>query len=334
MSTFDEMFVAPSMLYKEYSLELVTPMALYGATNQGVPELRGSSFRGVLRYWWRALQTEQALKELIDRLQIAQKTLVNQQRVETLYNIETILFGGAGNESITGKSPVRYSWRSNELQTSQHNPRPHRESQEGGNFQREKGQTKLNMFTESQQAILIQSLKKQNDLAGYYDDVLEVLLMLGSLGRRSRRGFGAIQWDGHSFDTVGDYLGRLSKLLNTLGNRAVHHEPAVCLHLPDQKENRPMLKAVWLGSRMEDCHSLLRKIGKTSSDRRDFTQKKTPRPLGDAEPRFASPLWVTVRKIGGGYYPVISELQSEVTRAANEYVRERNVFLQRLGVEL
>jgi CRISPR-associated protein Cmr1 len=37
------------------ALETVTPMFLGGADPRGMPELRAPSFRGVMRYWWRAL---------------------------------------------------------------------------------------------------------------------------------------------------------------------------------------------------------------------------------------------------------------------------------------
>ena len=37
------------------TLEAVTPLFLGGADPRGSPELRPASFRGVLRFWWRAL---------------------------------------------------------------------------------------------------------------------------------------------------------------------------------------------------------------------------------------------------------------------------------------
>jgi CRISPR-associated protein Cmr1 len=43
------------MVSVEFNLEALTPTFLGGADPQGDPELRPASFRGVLRFWWRAL---------------------------------------------------------------------------------------------------------------------------------------------------------------------------------------------------------------------------------------------------------------------------------------
>jgi len=46
-----------------FEVETITPMFLSGA-NQGKAELRAASIKGLLRYWWRALQAESDLGEL------------------------------------------------------------------------------------------------------------------------------------------------------------------------------------------------------------------------------------------------------------------------------
>ena len=49
-----------------FEVETITPMFLSGA-DQGKAELRAASIKGLLRYWWRALQAEDDLNKLRDR---------------------------------------------------------------------------------------------------------------------------------------------------------------------------------------------------------------------------------------------------------------------------
>ena len=46
-----------------FEIETITPMFLAGA-EQGKAELRAASIKGVLRFWWRALQVEPDINEL------------------------------------------------------------------------------------------------------------------------------------------------------------------------------------------------------------------------------------------------------------------------------
>ena len=54
-------------------------------------------------------------------------------------------------------------------------------------------------------------------------------------------------------------------------------------------------------------------------------------PLGSSKPRFASPLHCTVRRVGQGYVPVITEVTSR-DMDKDHYHEARNRFLQILGV--
>ncbi|HOJ45868.1 MAG TPA: hypothetical protein PLW82_00910, partial [Bacillota bacterium] len=39
-------------------LKTVTPLLMHGDNNKQKAQTRGPSFKGMLRYWWRAIQTE------------------------------------------------------------------------------------------------------------------------------------------------------------------------------------------------------------------------------------------------------------------------------------
>lgn len=58
--------------------ELITPLFMYGADNQ-TPELRPSEFKGMMRFWWRALKAE--------------------SNINVLRKQESDIFGGAGDET-------------------------------------------------------------------------------------------------------------------------------------------------------------------------------------------------------------------------------------------
>ncbi|MBI5749400.1 MAG: type III-B CRISPR module RAMP protein Cmr1 [Nitrospinae bacterium] len=49
-----------------FEIETITPMFLAGA-NQGTAELRAASIKGLLRFWWRALQSESDIEKLRNR---------------------------------------------------------------------------------------------------------------------------------------------------------------------------------------------------------------------------------------------------------------------------
>jgi len=50
----------------QFEIETITPMFLSGA-DQGKAELRAASIKGLMRFWWRALQAEGELEKLRDR---------------------------------------------------------------------------------------------------------------------------------------------------------------------------------------------------------------------------------------------------------------------------
>ena len=53
------------MDYKKitFNCEVITPMFMYGADRQ-TPELRPSEFKGMMRFWWRAIKAEDDIKKL------------------------------------------------------------------------------------------------------------------------------------------------------------------------------------------------------------------------------------------------------------------------------
>ncbi|SDE03646.1 CRISPR-associated protein Cmr1 [Paenibacillus sp. CF095] len=296
---------------RKYNIELLTPLAIHGARKD--ISFRITSVRGVLRYWWRAVRVEDGMNEL--------------RKQESLY------FGGT-DQSYGGKSPIRFTWDNVQLTSGSFPMLPHRNSKD-----RQRGPQIQQMISPNQHVSLRSELRKkvkdeksQGDaFADYIHHVLELFFILGSMGQRSRRGFGAVQWDQHQFIDVAEFFEYLRHLFERIGRKAEVHLQKQYLTLNDLEGERaltrPHLSSVWVGEGHENALEIVKKLGVASHERKD------KRSLGGIAPRFASPLWCTVKRIDGLYHPVISELSSQETQRSDNYFNERNQFLNRMGVK-
>ncbi|BBB93488.1 type III-B CRISPR module RAMP protein Cmr1 [Methylomusa anaerophila] len=295
---------------KWYTVETLTPMAMHGANSRGDPQFRIPSLRGLLRYWWRAVQYETDPAKLLPK--------------------EEELFGGTQTEQ-SGKSLLRLvlhppNFLLEEYPLLNHKPR-----------------TKDKSFTQVLKASQFLSIEAstyqftRSDKWSHFQDALELALLLTGMGQRARRGFGAVQWQEHQFDSVESYGQRLCEVLSRLNVPIMSGITNGCLvkavFNSGQLPPHPTLMAVWLGKPYEDnaagVDCLLNDYGHASHLRSRAS-------LGGIYPRFASPLWGSVRRIAGQLYPVISELQSAYSRKtpAVDYESDRNAFLQTLGVNI
>ncbi len=145
------------------TLETVTPLFLAGADNQ-TPELRAASFRGVLRFWFRALAGART------------------ERVAELQQLESAAFGST---DLGSPVVIRASGRADPpLQTGDRRPLLHsrrrrftnRAFVEGGRFQLE-----------------LSPRPGLPELSPGAIAATLLLLTLGGLGKRSRRGFGSLR---------------------------------------------------------------------------------------------------------------------------------------------
>ncbi|MGG4212170.1 type III-B CRISPR module RAMP protein Cmr1 [Paenibacillus sp. FSL L8-0638] len=306
---FNGLMNQSAVLQREYVVQLITPMAVHGA-DKNVADFRISSFRGITRYWWRVIQAETDMKALLER--------------------EETYFGGVTKQESGGKSPIRFSWDHSKLNPSSTQMLPHRRLlQNETRDEKYLRGSKSQALNAGQSISLSSSVTKTNK--NDYHNILEFTFMLASMGQRSRRGFGAMQWEQHSFDTVQEYIQHLKALLLQLGCESSINGNQLGLTTLLEVGRRPVLKAVWVGAAYDCYESVLKDYGLSSHERIG------DRSLGGVEGRkfrFASPLWGTVRKINGKYYPIISELQSQQALGSNSYEQVRNKFLKRMGVKL
>lgn len=281
---------------KTFQLKTITPLGIHGASDSGQEaEFRITSLRGLLRYWWRAVHYEQDYKKLL--------------------RLESEKFGGTIDDAQ--KSPVSFVL---EKPVTVRNYKkavlPHR------------GKSFPMACLPENEIIPIKMKVKRDEVWTYYENILLLFSMLGSMGQRARRGFGSIQLS--NYKNVDDFNNELMKIfdyfqIKGIFNSSSHH----LFEKPNfQKLSHPTITSVWIGQPYDSSWNVVKAYGEAS-------RKNHSGLLGRAKGgRFASPLWGSVKQIGDKFYPVVTELQSQSIKNITRYEKERNEFLKVLGVSL
>lgn len=142
------------------TLETVTPLLLHGADNR-TPELRPPSFRGAMRYWWRA----------------ALGGVIGDENLKGLHELEGALFG-----STERASPIGLRLKSLDIRKTKADVLPHK-----------------NKFIPSgalDGTFELMLTQPRHDDTLVWDAAcasLELALTFGGVGQRSRRGYGALR---------------------------------------------------------------------------------------------------------------------------------------------
>lgn len=193
------------------TFRVVTPMFLGDAERQA-SRLALQSFKGALRFWWRALRWPTLL---------ASSPGDQRRALEELWRSEAELFGAGGDETRTfGQAKIHLSAHQRDLMlTSRRLIGPGVEYLTYGVRERQS-------FAPGQRLdIRLAWLPKRLSTAELRDllDALELLGMVGGLGARTRRGCGSIALDqlqgtaaaGRSVPTeLASYTRRMEQLLN------------------------------------------------------------------------------------------------------------------------
>ncbi len=152
-----------------YTCKVLTPMWLKGVNKT---EMRAASIKGAMRYWWRAIGSFASEEEM---------------RLE-----EGRIFGCVGESSLKSNFKLRAYIESKDY-IEKENPLPHKDNM--------KEQPMIKVGTYFKVEILVNNYlyqakeEKKNTTVKQLSDVLqelfEITSILGSLGGRARRGFGA-----------------------------------------------------------------------------------------------------------------------------------------------
>src|SRR5690606_35270971 len=158
------------------------------------------------------------------------------------------------------------------------------------------------------------------------------LFHLAGMGQRARRGFGAVQWTEHRWGSVKQFAESLRTVLDRIGVAGEYDwnmsGPCLLKKKTNVAASHPVLYTVYIGKPAESVSEILKRIGQASH------VGNAEGSLGRAKNgRKASPLWCTVRKIGGQYYPVITEVRTgRKDDVAGTYEENKKIFLEQLGV--
>jgi len=258
-----------------YTLETVTPLFLRGPDGE-TPELRPPSFKGMLRYWWRAL---------------------HPMPVDDLRAAEGRRFGSAGNAG-GGQSPVRLRLRNRDLDCDKYLPVPTHD------FER-------CAYSPNQQFDLqITVHHRAEKWEGEIEATVRLMILLGGMGWRARRGMGSLRLvavDGKpvksSLDALEEVESQLTRLKTPFKRhgRKISHNGS---HSEAEGPPYPWVRSIETGIPAEnnDWRSVVQRIAEIAS-------KNDSHYTGNHKnPRLSSPLFVTVGKEGKTYWPLLTSL--------------------------
>ena len=262
---------------KTYEVEIITPMFLGGADTMKADtmkaELRIPPIKGMLRFWWRALHPDLA-----------------NNNYDSLRKEESGLFGDAGD--TYGKSPVKiqFSDINNSLSLNKFSPLPHSDTKK---FQFVGFQPASN----SKFKIIITGSEKIHKL-------FEFSLIVGGLGKRSRRGFGSLLFKSDDDANLIDKLLGFIKEINPQNiYKKSDNKEGIEISKDYSEAHYPYLKKIQIGKENTSYDNLLKIIGNSShindSDYTGFVRGRN---------RFSSPIYVSITKKNNAYIPVISTL--------------------------
>ena len=143
------------MIITEYECEVISPMFLHGENSNKV-ELRPIAIKSLMRFWWRAL---------------------NESLGEKLLEEEKKIFGGIGLTAYKSSFSIRISLK-NYVETTK-SLTPHKNNNMKKAIQ---VGTKFNVI-----------FYINNNIQRKIENIFEVSTVLGGLGMRARRAFGAIK---------------------------------------------------------------------------------------------------------------------------------------------
>lgn len=272
--------------------KVITPLFLAGADGK-TPELRPPSFKGMMRFWWRAIRAEENLDSL---------------RAE-----EEKIFGGAGSGEGEGRRSPFSLKIYGKPEEGNYRPLPH-----------SRGKT-FSFPAITSGDVTIELVAKDNHVLQQAVNILNISLFLGGVGKRVRRGFGCLFCSGWDFKSKDDALGKVLSWLNSIKiKNDFHLENGKIKRNSNNGGSYPWIKEITIGRDFSNKDLLLRAVGEASHNCNDPS-------LGNANPRMGSPVYVSTLIIEKKYYPVITKLHESYPnnyRHINQ--NKQRAFIERL----
>jgi CRISPR-associated protein Cmr1 len=259
----------------ELECEIVTPMFLGGADGKSA-ELRASSIKGALRFWWRAMLGNLSIQEL--------------------YKQESQIFGSVGENSY--KSPVSIRIKGKRIESKNFELVPHKPFMKASAFSpKETFQVVMTSFSQE----LLEQAK----------NTFILTCILGGFGKRVRRGMGSV-----TIKKVSDEPGykpfydlpKILELLNIVNPGKFQLEKNSIISNFKTNNQYPYIKQIQTG---RPSVGILRKISDTTHQLKDQNREAYQVSLGHAfKGRFASPIYVSTVQTEKGLQPIITTLNA------------------------
>lgn len=280
-----------------FKCKIVTPLNMGGANIRAL-ELRPSSLKGAMRFWWRAIHGNMVLFEMKEK--------------------EAFIFGTGGENG--GKSTFKLRFGNKELIEKKviikigqrHIP--------------------LHCFISGSTFEVVISCTGSEENLKKIEDLLIITLALGGIGKRSRRGMGSIQIiqkNGELFK-MPSTLKELGQLLNRINPGMFEIKQDRLRSSFQDPASYPFIKEIQIGKIYKDYNFFLDQVGHAAHNYNSiFTgaAKVIRDKSGNEIKRFASPIFISALVAGDDLFPVITTLNCEFGIDVSSVMPVTNFYL-------
>lgn len=262
-----------------FNCRIITPLSLGGAKSSQ-PELRPPSLKGAMRFWWRAVMGNLGLEELKKQ--------------------EAIIFGSSDEKIGKCKFNLRMlNFGGNKLMKNTPSISVGKNKSFG-----------ISSFNSEQNFNIVISSHGTQEQHKLYEEILLITLILGGLGKRSRRGMGSIKILKYNDIECSKKveLKEILKSLNNVNSAGYEIKNNIIRPINLSGEKRPFIKEIQIGRSYRNHKSLFEKIA-TLAHHNDclFTGFVGKIKINS----FASPVYVSVLENEDEYRPIITTLNCD-----------------------
>lgn len=308
---------------RELLCSFITPMFSYGAYRK-IPEFRTAQVKGMMRYVYRIVCPWQ--------------TLILKKNEGTLF--------GEATDGTGHASPVRLVAAGGGRREENSMPLLLHDEKKGVNppmkFLKE-GTVLLSVKVKSGLGEEKSVIHEGADV-DWYADLAILSLTLCGLGRRSRKGRGAIavekvkNMDLEQAKTwILDTLNRTAGMLSDRKGEPfyVFSDGGIKPDFNTEEIRRPVIQKVWFGNRLSQGQVIdfLKTVDKLCHDKleKGWTDGAKATGYVTREKRLASPLWISFIQVKDGIYPVYTYVKAyEKTKELDARCIDRDAFVARL----
>lgn len=315
---------------KKLSCSILTPMFSYGANTKAFPEVRTSEIKGMMRYVYR---------------------IICPTCLKSLANDEAEIFGGAAGNGSSDKrhaSPVRLQVRSNHLSTESQPLLLHNKKGDNPKLRCLKSESfdLIVRLNPSVSKAMPETFPKVD--LNWYTDFIKLTFLLCGLGKRSRKGRGSIKVGDCLFNSKEETLKWIYSALNKVTLISSNHrencyqyqEMEIQSNCCDESIKRPLIQKIRIGIELsqDEIENYLKAIDQASHDLKDTTKNIEQKSItGNCfkNPRFASPLLISLIQTKEGIYPLYVFVKAVYNKKElDSKCEEREGFIQNVERKL